>query len=108
MAKDGVTIGMPADLSTLPPICQHCILGMQTKRAVPKIRQGEKAKEILDFIYSDLTGPEDVTSEDGAKYILNFIDDLSGMTWTYLINEKSQAEMVFVEWHALVENETSW
>ena len=106
MAKDGVAIGMPGDLSTLLPICQHCILGKQTKWAVPKIQQGEKAKGILDIIYSDLTGPEDVTSAGRAKYILNFINDLSGMTWTYLIKEKSQAETVFVKWHALVENET--
>ena len=106
MAKDGVTVGMPANLSTLLPICQHCILGKQTKWAVPKIWQGEKAKGILDIVYSELTGPEDVTSAGGAKYILNFINDLSRMTWTYLIKEKSQAETVFVKWCALMENET--
>ena len=62
MARDGVAVGMPTNLSTTPPVCQHCILGKQTKRAVPKMRQGERAQGILDIIYSDLTGPEDVTS----------------------------------------------
>jgi len=106
MAWDGVAVGMPTNLSTTPPVCQHCILGKQTKRAVPKMRQGERAQGILDIIYSNLTGPEDVTSGGGAKYILNFVDDMSGMTWTYLIKEKSQAEKLFIEWLALVKNET--
>ena len=103
MAWDGVAVGMPTDLSTIPPVCQHCILGKQTKWVVPKMQQGERAQGILDI---NLTGPEDVTSVGGAKYILNFVDDMSGMMWTYLIKEKSQAEKVFVEWLALVQNET--
>ena len=71
------------------------------------MRQGERAQGLLDIVYSNLMGPEDMTSVGGAKHILNFVDDLSGMTWTYLIKEKSQAEKVFIEWCALVENETS-
>jgi len=72
------------------------------------MQQGERAKGLLDIVYSDLMGPEDVTSAGGVEYILNFINNLSRMTWTYLIKEKSQAKKVFIEWHALVENETSW
>jgi len=106
MAQDGVAVGIPTDLSTTPPVCQHCILGKQTKQVVPKLQQGERAQGILDIIYSDLTSPEDMTSAGGAKYILNFVDNMSRMTWTYLIKEKSQAEKVFVEWLALVQNET--
>ena len=106
MAKQGTTTGMLADLSTLPPICQYCILRKQTKKAVPKTRQGERAKGLLEVIHANLMGPEDVASAGGAKYILNLVDDSSGMTWTYLIKEKSQAEKIFVEWCTLVENET--
>ena len=101
-----VTVGMPTDLSTLPPVCQHCILGKQKKQAIPNTQQGERAKGLLDIIYSNLMGPEDITSAGGVKYILNFVNDMSGMTWTYLIKEKPQAENIFVKWHALVENET--
>jgi len=42
MAKEGAAIGMPTDLSTLPPICQYCILGKQTKKAVPKQDKGQE------------------------------------------------------------------
>jgi len=58
-------------------------------------------------VYADLTSPEDIPSAGGAKYILNLIDDLSGMTWTYFIKEKSHAEKAFIEWHVLMENESS-
>ena len=106
MAKEGVTTGMPTNLSILLPVCQHCILGKQMKKTVPKVQQGGRARKLLEVVYADLTGPEDIASASGAKYILNLIDDASGMTWTHLIKEKSQAEKIFVEWHTLVENET--
>ena len=42
----------------------------------------------------------------GAKYIMILIDNHSSMTWIYLLKEKSQAKDAFIEWRALVENET--
>ena len=62
---------------------------------------------LLEVIYADLMGPEDIASAGGAKYILNLVNDLSGMMWTYLIKEKSQPEKIFFEWCMLVENETA-
>src|SRR5882724_9271496 len=106
MAKEGLAVGMPIDLSNLPPVCQYCILGKQTKKAIPKARQGGGVMKLLEVIYADLTGPEDIASAGGVRYILNLVDDLSGMTWTYLIKKKSQAEKCFIEWHTLVENKT--
>jgi len=106
MAKEGVTIGMPTDLSNLPPFCQCSILGKQTKKTVPKMRQGGKAKKLLEVIYADLTGPEDVALAGRAKYFLNLVNDLSAITWTYLIKEKSQAKKAFIKYRALVENES--
>jgi Pol polyprotein, beta-barrel domain/GAG-pre-integrase domain/gag-polypeptide of LTR copia-type len=43
MAKKGMATGMPTDLSSIPPTCEHCILGKQTKTPIPKIREGERA-----------------------------------------------------------------
>jgi hypothetical protein len=60
---------------------------------------------LLDIVYSDLTGPKDVVSAGGAKYILNFIDDHSDMLWIYLLKEKSNATDAFKGWKALVETE---
>ena len=106
MVQKGLMTGMHIDLSTLPPICRHCILGKQTKKAVPKTRQGQRAGGILDIVYLDLTGPEEVASAGGEKYIMILIDDHLSMMWIYLLKEKSQAKDAFIEWRALVENET--
>ena len=40
MAKKSLAIGMPVDLSTLPPICEHCVTAKQMKTPVPKTRRG--------------------------------------------------------------------
>jgi len=35
MAKKQLTTGMPINMSTLPPLCEPCILGKQAKVAMP-------------------------------------------------------------------------
>lgn len=38
MAKHGMVTGMKLALDTIPPVCEHCILGKQSKVPVPSIR----------------------------------------------------------------------
>src|SRR5467141_2959790 len=106
MAKKSLAIGMPVDLSTLPPICEHCVTAEQTKTPVPKTRGGERAKMRLEKVHSDIAGPEDVGTSYGEKYMLNLIDDYSGMAWIYPLKKKSDASAVFHEWEALVKNKS--
>ena len=46
MAKNNVSAGMPIDLSTLPPKCNHCAIGKQMHSPVPKVREGSKATDV--------------------------------------------------------------
>src|SRR5882724_1646735 len=101
-----LAIGMPVNLSTLPPICENCITSKQTKTPVPKTRGGEQAEKKLEKVHSDITSPEDVGTPYGEKYMLNFVDDYSGMVWIYPLKKKSDAFASFQEWQALVKNET--
>jgi hypothetical protein len=57
MAKNGVSQGMPIDLSSLPANCDHCTLGKQSQTPVPKTREGTKATKHLERVYVDLCGP---------------------------------------------------
>ena len=82
MAKNGVTQGMPIDLSSLPANCDHCALGKQSHSSVPKIWEGPKANRRLGRVYADLCGPMAVTSRTGNMYAMNIIDDFSGYVWS--------------------------
>ena len=86
---------MPVDLSTLPPICEHCVLGKQTKTPVPKLREGVRAKVKLEKIFSDITSQEDVATKNSNKYMLNMIDNCTGYTWVYTLKQKSDATQAF-------------
>ena len=48
--------------------------------------QGNK---ILALVHSDLAGPIQPLTKDGYKYVLNFIDDYSGLTMLYFLKRKS-------------------
>jgi len=83
---------MPTDLSTFPAICEHCIVGKQTKTPVLKVREGTRAKSKLEKVYSDITGPEVVISNTGERYMLNLIDDFMSFSLTYTLKKKSNPE----------------
>ena len=44
------------DVSSIPPLCEHCILGKQTKNLDPKQQVGERSTGLLDTVFSDITG----------------------------------------------------
>ena len=107
MAKKGLTQGMPINLSTLPLICEHCILGKQMKVPVLKSREGMRATSKLEIVYSDIAGPEAVEMGAGEKYMLNLVDNFTSCSWTYMLKKKSDAIDVFKDWKALIESEYS-
>jgi transposase InsO family protein len=106
MATGGVSQGMPIDLSTLPPTCEHCAIGKQTRAPVPKVRQGPKANERLGRVYVDLCGPMAVVSRTSNLYLMNIIDDFSGYVWCIPLRSKSDALPNFQVWHKAVTVQT--
>ena len=46
-----------------------------------------------------------VPSENGNKYIMNFIYDFTRMFWVYLLKAKSQAFDTFINFHLWIKNE---
>ena len=48
-----------------------------------------KATKILALVHNDLGGPIQPLAKDGYKYVINFIDDYSGLTMLYLLKHKS-------------------
>jgi len=90
MAKHGMTKGLPMDLSVIPPVCEHCILGKQAKNSVPCTWEGERAKAPLDIVYLDLMGPEYVPTLGRSIYLMSIIDEYSSFPWGFTLKKKIQ------------------
>ena len=71
MAKKKLTTGMPINMSTLPPLCEPCILGKQAKVVIHKHHEGQRATKLLEKVHSDITGPEDKQTPTEDLYALN-------------------------------------
>ena len=48
-----------------------------------------KATKILVLVHSDFTGSIEPLAKDGYRYVLNFIDNYSGLTMLYFFKHKS-------------------
>jgi hypothetical protein len=82
MAHQSVVTGMPIDLSSTPPTCDHCILGKQTHSSVPRLCEGAKATRRLEWVFVDLCGPLPCMSQSGHLFSLNIIDNFSSYVWS--------------------------
>jgi transposase InsO family protein len=106
MARSNVVEGMRIDTSSTPPKCQHCILGKQTRSAVPKVREGARASKQLERVYVDLCGPMSVASRTGRLYSMNIIDDYSSFVWSLPLRSKAEAAVALKHWLTAMEVQT--
>ena len=69
--------------------CSTCIEAKMTQ--VINHKPDAKATKILELVHSDLCGPLSPASIQGCKYVINFVDDYSGLTTVYFLKAKSDA-----------------
>jgi len=89
---------MPMNLLATPPICEQSILSKQTKTPIPQTCDGKRAEALLDIVYLDLTGPEDVPTLGGCIYVMNIIDNYLSFPWGFTLKKKSDTSQVFQDW----------
>ncbi|KAJ1704596.1 hypothetical protein LUZ63_004375 [Rhynchospora breviuscula] len=58
----------------------------------------------LELIHSDVWGPSPVTSSQGYRYYVTFVDDYSKFTWIYFLKQKSDVLKMFSLFKAKSEN----
>ena len=94
--------GLPVIKATTG-ICKGCVVG---KHPEHKFNRGKasRASCILGLIHSDISDPMPITSMNGSRYFLTFIDDFSRYTWVFFIKKKSKVCEKFFELKALIEN----
>ena len=96
-----VTSGLlsPLDVTDLP-VCEPCLEGKMTLR--PFKAKGNRCKEVLDLIYTDLCGPMSTSARGGYEYFITFIDNYSRYGYVYLMRHKSKAFEKFEEFKTKV------
>ena len=70
--------------------CKGCVVG---KRLEHKFDRGKenRATCILGLIHYDITGPIPVTSMNGSRYVITFIDDFSRYTWVFFYQKEVES-----------------
>lgn len=85
--------------------CEDCVYGKTHRVSFGSGKHVTKSK--MDYVHSDLWGAPTVPLSIGkCQYFITFIDDFIRKTWIYFIKTKDEAFSKFVEWKALVENQT--
>jgi hypothetical protein len=84
-------------------VCDACELGKHTRSTYPSV--GLRSCEPFILIHSDVWGPCSVTSVNGAKWYVTFIDCYTRMTWIYILKHKNKVLKCFQDFHKLVANQ---
>ena len=100
LVKDGPLRKL--NVGTLP-VCESCLEGKITKR--PFSTKGERSKEPLQLVHSDVYGPLSVQARGGYAYFVTFIDDYSRYGYVYLMHKKSKTFGKFKEFMAEIEKQ---
>jgi hypothetical protein len=97
---DGLKLDTDAPIVGL---CVPCVHGKQHCDPFPE-KVAHRSKHPLECIHSDLHEVPCLT-HSGFWYWLTFIDDCTHYCWTYLLQKKNEALLVFKLFKALVEKQ---
>ena len=87
LAKENMVDGFDYDPKKRETFCKLCIDGKQHKQPFSK-KGGERAKDLLGIIHSDVCGKIEKRSLGGAEYFVTLIDDKSRYVWVYTTSGK--------------------
>ena len=87
----------------LKTMCESCQLGKTSK--LPFSSSVFESKRPLERIHCDVWGPAPVTSVQGFRYYVIFIDNFSRFAWFYPIKLKSDVFTIFKSFQSLVETQ---
>ena len=87
----------------LKTMCESCQLGKTSK--LPFSSSVFKSRRPLERIHCDVWGPAPVTSVQGFRYYVIFIDNFSRFAWFYPIKLKSDVFTIFKSFQSLVETQ---
>jgi hypothetical protein len=105
-SKSEVLDELSTNLSDRESECLPRIQGKIRQERFPT-GEGERAKEVLDRVHSDVIGPISPMSMRQTKYIIAFIDEASRYVTAVAIERKSEALAEFMKYKNPVEHSTA-
>jgi hypothetical protein len=82
--------------------CKHCVIGKMTQ--LPFSPSTSRTKFPLQLVHSDVWGPSPITSINGHRYYVIFVDDFTRFTWFFPLKHKSQVLSSFKHFKNTMEN----
>jgi Reverse transcriptase (RNA-dependent DNA polymerase)/Integrase core domain/gag-polypeptide of LTR copia-type/GAG-pre-integrase domain len=83
--------------------CEPCQFAKMHRLPFPE--HSDKYNDIFDLVHSDVWGNAPVTSKEGFKYFVTFIDDKSRATWLYLLKSKTEVFEKYQSFCKMVETQ---
>ncbi|CAM8888782.1 unnamed protein product [Rhodiola kirilowii] len=80
--------------------CTVCPMAKQTKLSFPL--SNHKTVASFDLVHCDVWGPFHEPTHTGAKYFLTIVDDFSRAVWAFLMQQKSEAAGMIIDFFAMV------
>ncbi|KJA26564.1 hypothetical protein HYPSUDRAFT_116472, partial [Hypholoma sublateritium FD-334 SS-4] len=77
LVEKGLVTGVELDESSKPTFCASCDWGKGHRKAIQRVREGERASVVGEEIHSDLWGPASVETINRREYFVSFTDDYS-------------------------------
>jgi transposase InsO family protein len=79
-----------ACLDHVEQFCDVCVLTKQRRLPFPQ-QSSFRAKEMLELVHGDLSGPVTPATPGGRRYFLLLVDDLSRYMWVMILGSKGEA-----------------
>ena len=74
---------------------------------LPFVHSQFQSTQPLELLHSDVWGSAPISSSNGYKYYLLFVDDFSRYSWLFLLKHKSDVLSTFKHFKASVEKQHS-
>ena len=102
MAKENLFNGLNINQKDKLKTCEICCSEKQIRESFPK-SYGNRTKDVLEIVHSDVCGPMRIASHSGARYFVTFTDDFSRYCNVFVIKQKSDVFNVFKKYKNEVE-----
>ncbi|GFP91838.1 retrovirus-related pol polyprotein from transposon tnt 1-94, partial [Phtheirospermum japonicum] len=95
---------LPISTNKLLLPCSSCQLGKSHRLHFPNSHVS--AEQPFDLVYSDVWGPDPISSMNGNRYFVLFIDDCTKSVWAYFLTHKISSEnrvvSSFLQTHGII------